>query len=86
MRIGEPGARPFDDDDAKAELLGGTPALGEELAPCAEGAVEPQHHRTRGVAEFCVAETTAVGEVELTFGSRLLDARYAGRVMQWVVH
>ena len=66
--------------------LGGAPALGEELASGAECAVEPQDHRALGIAEFRVAEFPTIGEVELTFGPRLFDTRYAGRVVQWVVH
>jgi hypothetical protein len=86
VRIGKPGARSFDDDDAQAEPFGGTPALSEELATRAESAVEPEHDRALGIAEFCVAKTAAVGKMELTFGPRLFDARDTGRVMQWVVH
>ncbi len=86
MRVGEPGARPLDDDDAQAELFGGAATLGQELATRAEGAVEPQHHRARRVTEFRVAEPASVGEVELTFRSRLLDTRDPRRMPQWVVH
>ena len=86
MRIGQPRARSFDDDHPQAELLGGPPALREELAPRAECAVEPQHHRTVGYAEFGIAEPTAVREMELALRSRLLDARDSGWMPQWVVH
>ena len=86
MGIGQPGARPLDDDHPQAETLGGTPSLREELAPRAECAVEPQHYRTRGIAELGIAEPTAVGQEELTFRPRLFDARDSGRMPQRVVH
>ena len=86
MRIGQPGARSLDDDDPQAELLSGAPPLREELAPRTECAVEPQHHRTRGIAKFGIAEAAAVGKVELTFRPRLFDTRNSRRMPQWVVH
>ena len=46
-----------------------------ELAPCAQGAVEPEHHRAGGVAELGVAKAATVGQVELAFRARLFDAR-----------
>ena len=86
MRIGQPGARPLDDDDPQPECLGGTPTLRKELAPRTECAVEPEHHRTGGIAELGIAEPTAVGQEELTFCPRLFNARHSGRMPQWVVH
>ncbi len=86
MRIGEPGARSFDDDHPQAELLGGAASLRQELAPRAEGAVKPQHHRAVGVTEFRVAKPAAIGEMELTFRPRLFDTWDSGRMPQWVVH
>jgi len=56
------------------------------LAPRAERAVEPEHHRTRGIAELGIAEPTAVGQQELTFRPRLFNTRDSGRMPQWVVH
>jgi len=60
VRIRQPSARPLHDDDAQTEVLGGTPPQHRELAPGAECAVKPQHHRTRRVTEFRVAKPATV--------------------------
>ncbi len=82
MRVGPPCARSFDDDDPQPGPLGRAPSDHRHLTPCAQGAVEPQHHRAGRAAELRVAQLATIGKVKLTLHAWLLDTRHFRRVPQ----
>src|SRR5829696_6484623 len=80
VRVGQPGTGSFHQNDAQTELFGGAPTEKRKLAPATGRAVEPQHHLARRITVFCIAQSTAVGQVQASFGAGPFNAWHADRV------
>jgi hypothetical protein len=80
LAMSEQTAMPLDRGDKRLECFGGAPTEKRELAPATGRAVEPQHHLARRITVFGIAQSTAVGEVQASFGAGLFDAWHAHRV------